>query len=132
LHTLLKGELRIAKRGAIDTHQFIEAPLSLDDQLYILPIARGWIMFVQWNVSCNHILMSLLLEFINQKLVDCLLFERGQLWRFLFKHQSRDSKLPRVIKEITAYNPFVKTLKKFLLEKCYYSVKEFDEEIWQS
>jgi len=42
------------------------------------------------------------------------------------------NKLPRVIKEITAYNSFVKTLKKFLLEKCYYSVKEYDEEIWQS
>jgi len=37
-----------------------------------------------------------------------------------------------VIKEIAAYNPFVKALKKFLIEKCYYNVKDFHEEIWQS
>jgi len=42
------------------------------------------------------------------------------------------NKLPRVIKEIKAYQPFVKTLKKFLVEKCYYNVDDFHNEIWQS
>jgi len=42
------------------------------------------------------------------------------------------NKLPRVIKEISAYNLFVKTLKKFLVEKSYYSVDDFQNEIWQS
>jgi len=42
------------------------------------------------------------------------------------------NKLPSLIKEITAYNPFVIAQKKFLIEKCYYNVKDFLEEIWQS
>jgi len=42
------------------------------------------------------------------------------------------NKLPRVIKEIKSYNVFVKKLKKMLVEKCYYCVKDYREEIWQS
>jgi len=41
-------------------------------------------------------------------------------------------KLPRVIKEIKSYNTFVKTLKKFLVDKCYYNVNDYHAEIWQS
>jgi hypothetical protein len=42
------------------------------------------------------------------------------------------NKLPRVIKEIKSYKLFVKSLKKFLIDKCYYSVNDYHKEIWQS
>jgi len=42
------------------------------------------------------------------------------------------NKLPRNIKEIKSYNTFVKTLKDFLVVKCYYKVKHYRDEIWQS
>jgi len=42
------------------------------------------------------------------------------------------NKLPRVIKEIKSYNTFVKTLKKFLVDKYYYNVNDYHAEIWQS
>jgi len=41
-------------------------------------------------------------------------------------------KLPKVIKEIEGYTPFVKALKIFLVEKCYYNVDDYNKEIWQS
>jgi len=39
------------------------------------------------------------------------------------------NKLPRNIKEIKSDNTFVKT---FLVVKCYYKVKDYHDEIWQS
>jgi Reverse transcriptase (RNA-dependent DNA polymerase)/Endonuclease-reverse transcriptase len=42
------------------------------------------------------------------------------------------NKLPREIKAIESYGSFVKTLRKFLIKKCYYSVNDYFAELWQS
>jgi hypothetical protein len=42
------------------------------------------------------------------------------------------NKLPRVIKEIEGFTPFVNALKIFLVQKCYYNVDDYNKEIWQS
>jgi len=41
-------------------------------------------------------------------------------------------KLPRELKSIKSYQKFVKNLRDFLLEKCYYSLEDYKNEIWQS
>jgi hypothetical protein len=42
------------------------------------------------------------------------------------------NKLPKNLKEIREYNRFSKSLKLFLLEKCYYDINEYYSENWQS
>jgi len=45
------------------------------------------------------------------------------------------NKLPREIKAIESYGSFVKTLRKFLIQKCDYSVNDYFHyfaELWQS
>jgi Reverse transcriptase (RNA-dependent DNA polymerase) len=42
------------------------------------------------------------------------------------------NKLPRELKSIKSYQTFVKKLREFLLQKCYYSLEDYKKEIWQS
>jgi hypothetical protein len=42
------------------------------------------------------------------------------------------NKLPRELKSIKSFDTFVSKLRKFLIEKCYYTLEDFKNEIWQS
>jgi len=42
------------------------------------------------------------------------------------------NKLPKVIRDIEGYTPFVKALKIIMVEKCYCKVDDYSKEIWQS
>ena len=41
------------------------------------------------------------------------------------------NKLPRELKTIKSFKTFVTKLRKFLVEKCYYTLDEYKKEIWQ-
>jgi hypothetical protein len=41
------------------------------------------------------------------------------------------NKLPRELKAIKSFDTFVTKLRKFLIEKCYYTLDEYKKEIWQ-
>jgi hypothetical protein len=41
------------------------------------------------------------------------------------------NKLPRELKSVKSFDTFVTKLRKFLVEKCYYTLDEYTKEIWQ-
>jgi len=40
-------------------------------------------------------------------------------------------KVIKSIKTIKSFNTFVTKLRKFLIQKCYYTLDEYNKEIWQ-